>query len=73
MKKLNYNNEVVKILKPILTNKNHAILDVGITEKVDGGLTIDYIDEAIEARRIVIGYNDLGEWVESHTLIKELT
>lgn len=39
------------------------IIDTGFIGEIrEGGLTIDYIKEG-QKKRLVLGYNDLGEWV----------
>ena len=50
------------------------IIDAGFFEKLpgkvmEGGLAFDYEKDSI-TKRIVFGYNELGEWIESHEEIK---
>lgn len=40
------------------------IVKIGFADcKIEGGLMIDYLDGDIE-KRLILGYTELGEWIE---------
>ena len=42
-----------------------TIVGVGMTAaKLEGGLAIDYSKNGSKTKRVVLGYTELGEWVE---------
>ena len=43
-----------------------TIKQVGFLAKFEGGLTIDYIDLNKKEKRLILGYNELGTWIESN-------
>lgn len=49
--------------------KNKKIVDIGFIKgvSIEGGLAIDY-EDAGEIKRIVMGFTELGAWVEWHGL-----
>ena len=40
------------------------IKQVGFVPRFEGGLAIDYIDLKNKEKRLVLGYNELGTWIE---------
>ncbi len=41
------------------------IINIGFVNNIEGGLTFDYIKDG-DRKRLVLGYNDLGEWIQWH-------
>lgn len=65
-KNLNFhgNKKMQKILKEM---EGSTIISTGFVSNIEGGMTFDYQKRGEpEIRRVVFGYNDLGEWVEWH-------
>jgi len=54
-------NDVAKALSQMI---GATIVDAGFVGASEGGLTFDFVKKSDGKRyRLVIGYNDLGEWV----------
>lgn len=60
-------NEVALALQEVLMSGN-TIIDIGFVDKVEGGLCIDYKKPTVNFNsRLIIGYTEIGEWIELHT------
>lgn len=43
------------------------IVNIGfLPSETEGGLTIDYTHDECEIKRIVLGYTELGTWIQWH-------
>ena len=60
--------EVAKALEQMVGSK---IIEAGFAEgEKEGGLAFDYEHGGV-VKRIVFGYNELGEWIQSHEIIEK--
>lgn len=66
------NHSTGKLIDVLNKTIGAKIINAGfIEENVEGGITIDYQHDNKKAMRLVIGYTDLGEWVEYNGPVAE--
>ena len=59
-------NGVVKVLEEMI---GATILDNGFVEEYrEGGMGFEYEKDGVK-KRVIFGYNELGEWVVEHKVI----
>lgn len=57
--------KVSERIKEIIMNPDITVLDIGYVDEVEGGLCIEYKHRSKDVHsRLVIGYTELGEWIE---------
>lgn len=47
-----------------------VVTNIGFAPGVEGGLTIDYVENNGKAKRIILGFTELGMWTEWSGVLK---